>query len=991
MLARFAIQRPGAALFGLVGLLVLVAAAPHRAAADDPPEEGSPAASAPPASEPSPRARPVESLAGKLVRVRPKKDRSDAADVLNTIDLARDVVYTTTESPVPESEQFQFIDGILRTPEKGDARLCLPVTVPALYRLSLDLVRKDEAADPAIGIGATLDGHPFFIEMRMATLTLSRFYDQEITKPLAPRNQQFHAEGPEGVAELIVGDSAILAKHRFQFLEWLTAGSTLSLDEKWALPGTDNIFLTFPDGQFDVRSLKLEPLTREQWVEQITKLMPEGQIAAAAAGAAAANVGADVKPLPELDALRSTILMRARQGDFDELERWAARLRKEQPVVDDKFVAENFYYWLATEYVSPVPSGTYGKLEGSYQAQFAFVDAWLKQKPDSVAARIAKGHAYIAYAWDIRGGGFAHEVPPESWEPFHDRLQTAEETLNEAARLKPRDVCVFSTLAQVGKALGWSHKKMERTIERGLQVSKKDFVLIDGMVINLLPRWGGAPGDLGKFALRMSERIKGDDGLYVYIRVARTTQSAEVDLKRISDEPEQFGQSHRDFTDPKVVLEEFSADKLRAAAAVLQKRHPTAKRSMNYVCWVYCVLDDPAAAKEQFAKIVDKPDLAIWGSRDLFDHWRHWCDPSVAEPSQYLPVEGEEIARLQAYSDGAAKINFQPDGRTLITGNTAPSSAIKFWDFGEQKIARQFEPPRGVRNLIDLWMLDRGELFALVSDGDKTTIVEYPPPDYARRGLYPANFFGNPFSMISDDGSTAALFTKDNVSIANARLKTSKDFAVPAIVTADFSPDGKYFLGVGDKIHVWDSMAGKELTTIDVQPKLSRFMRDGNSIVYTTDDQLVVWDVVGNRQRFSIPLNPQHVVQAVRSNPDGRFLAAAERRAGGDDGNERHVVAIYDLNAPEPVHVFDGHKTSILELAISLDGTLLASSSTDGVVKVWDLGAKVPAALPIQPAQASQGSQSSAGISTATRSIAIIVCLAILVSGWVIYRRRQRH
>ena len=38
------------------------------------------------------------------------------------------------------------------------------------------------------------------------------------------------------------------------------------------------------------------------------------------------------------------------------------------------------------------------------------------------------------YAWDVRGGGFASEVPQEAWQPFKDQLETAEETLNEATR-----------------------------------------------------------------------------------------------------------------------------------------------------------------------------------------------------------------------------------------------------------------------------------------------------------------------------------------------------------------------------------------------------------------------------------------------------------------------------------------------------------------------------------------------------------------------------
>jgi hypothetical protein len=989
MPSRFAVPCPGVLWLGLTWLLLLIGVPYETATAEEPPSESAPSSPAQPAAEPSQLAKPATALAGELVRVRPEKDRQDETDLLNKIDLATDVVYSTAESPVPESEQFQFVDGVLRTPEKGDARLCLPLKAPKFYRLSLDTIRKDEAADPPIGIGAVMDGHQFFVEIRMNTVRLSRFYDREIEKPLVAQNAQWHAEEPAGVAELLVGNRAMLVKNRFKFLEWMAAGAALSLDEKWRMPATDKIFITFPKGQFDLRSVRLESLALTQWTRQAIKLVPDGEIASASK-AAVAKISAKIEPLPELDALQSTILMRARRGDFDELERWAQRLRTSEAMVDYKLVAELFYGWLANAYVSPLPGGTHGKLEGSFQAQFAFLDAWLKQKPDSVAARIVKGRAYNDYAWDVRGGGFAGEVPPEAWRPFKERLETAEETLNEASQLKPRDVCVFTSLLKVGRPLGWDRKKMERTVERGLQVSKKDYILIDSMVTTLLPRWGGEPGDLGKFAQRMDERIGGDDGLDVYARVARSTQIAEVSLKRQTEDKQAHARSSRDFTDPKVVLEEFSADKLRAAIPIVRERRSKSPRAMNHACWLCCVLDDRATAKELFAEVVDKPDLDVWGSRDEFDHWRRWCDPSVAEPSQYLPVEGEEIAHLQAYSDGATKIRFLLDDRTLITGNPAPASAIKFWDLGQQKVARQFDLPDDLGNLADLWLLERGHLFVTMSDGNKTTIVEYMPPGYARHGHYPANIFGNPFSLISKDGLTTALFTPGAVSIANLRQKTQKDFPVPELTTAELSRDGNYLLGVGDKIRVWDILAGTELFSIDARPKLSCFMRDGSGIIYATDDKLVVSNIADQQQRFSIPLNPQHVVQAACSTPDGRFLVTAERRVAMDDGNERHVVALYDLKRPEPVHVFDGHKNSVLDLAISHDGTLLASSSSDGVVKVWDLGAVMPADKSPKAGQVSGGSQ-SASRSTTTRTIAIVICLAFLVCGLVVYRNRRRR
>ncbi len=235
---------------------------------------------------------------------------------------------------------------------------------------------------------------------------------------------------------------------------------------------------------------------------------------------------------------------------------------------------------------------------------------------------------------------------------------------------------------------------MERTVDGGLQVSKKDFVLVDLMTNRLLPRWGGTPGDLGKFALQMDQRIGGDDGLDTYARVAKTAQAAEVRLKRSSGNPQAFAQANRDFTDPAVVLAEFDAEKLRAAIPVVRSRHPTSKSAMNYVCWLACVLDDRPLAKELFAGILDRPDLDIWGTRDLFDHWRHWCDPAVAEPSEFLPAAGEEIASLQAYAEGSAKIDFLLDNQTLMTGSPLAGSTIKFWNLAEKKISRRSKPPR---------------------------------------------------------------------------------------------------------------------------------------------------------------------------------------------------------------------------------------------------------------------------------------------------------
>jgi WD40 repeat protein len=181
-----------------------------------------------------------------------------------------------------------------------------------------------------------------------------------------------------------------------------------------------------------------------------------------------------------------------------------------------------------------------------------------------------------------------------------------------------------------------------------------------------------------------------------------------------------------------------------------------------------------------------------------------------------------------------------------------------------------------------------------------------------------------------------------DVSIYSKDRRRRKAFSIPKLKSACLSPDGKYFGGVDDKIHVWDSMSGKEVVALEAEVKFLNFTSDSSAVIYATADKLVVWDVGGNRERFAVPLGAQREVLMAKCTQDGRILATAERQ-GGADGNERQIVAVYDLQHPEPVHVFAGHRSSIMRLAITRDGRRLASSSLDGVVKVWDLAAATAA------------------------------------------------
>ena len=164
-------------------------------------------------------------------------------------------------------------------------------------------------------------------------------------------------------------------------------------------------------------------------------------------------------------------------------------------------------------------------------------------------------------------------------------------------------------------------------------------------------------------------------------------------------------------------------------------------------------------------------------------------------------------------------------------------------------------------------------------------------------------------------------------------------FHVPPKATAVLSGDGKYLLTVDEKMQLWDCYSGKEVSLPEeVKPKVFCFGRDSSSIIYATGEKLVVWDIAKQQNGFSTTFKEPNLVRAAATSADGRFLATGERRVDAD-GSKHQLVVLYSLENGQPLHVFDGHHKSVAQVLFAPDGKWLASSSLDGIVKVWDVAA----------------------------------------------------
>jgi hypothetical protein len=159
-----------------------------------------------------------------------------------------------------------------------------------------------------------------------------------------------------------------------------------------------------------------------------------------------------------------------------------------------------------------------------------------------------------------------------------------------------------------------------------------------------------------------------------------------------------------------------------------------------------------------------------------------------------------------------------------------------------------------------------------------------------------------------------------------ARLRHG-DFPV---VSIGFYPDGKRLLSTGKGGRVWDLSSGKVVAELEGvlghQSYLIQFSPDGKTIVgyQFSQQEICLWDAVTGQGTVSI--FPGGRLTGVACSPDARTVFSVS------GGILRHDLR--DFAAPP--QSFADDKGDVLAIAIAGDGLVLASSSSDGSLRLWN-------------------------------------------------------
>jgi tRNA A-37 threonylcarbamoyl transferase component Bud32/tetratricopeptide (TPR) repeat protein len=257
--------------------------------------------------------------------------------------------------------------------------------------------------------------------------------------------------------------------------------------------------------------------------------------------------------------------------------------------------------------------------------------------------------------------------------------------------------------------------------------------------------------------------------------------------------------------------------------------------------------------------------------------------PPKEKPGPALP----EPASFPGHAGGVWAVAFSPDGTRLYSG-------------GEDKDVQVRECPGG--RVLGRWAGHSGTVLDLAVSPDGRTLVSA--------------------------GRDSTVRVWDAEASSERRVLASH---TAQILCVAFSPDGRSFAStsVDGRVILWETAGGRELQSLAGHAGGAigaAWSPDGRTLATTSaQGDTALWDASTGRKTGTLPTGGSARLLFLKG---GEVLAVADM--------DEPVVRLWDLASRSPRAVLEGHAKRVRGLAASADGRLLATSSEEGGILLWD-------------------------------------------------------
>jgi len=326
-------------------------------------------------------------------------------------------------------------------------------------------------------------------------------------------------------------------------------------------------------------------------------------------------------------------------GKFDQLDCLADGLRSSKERFSGGMWKLRILYLGLAE---AVPKGQHAS-EQDWQQLLRELHAWADARPQSVTAGVALAQAYVDFAWEARGHGYADTVSENGWKLFEQRTNKALQILKEADALPTK--CPESYVVMLGAAHNQhSDPQGARGVfEKAMQFEPGYYYYARIFAQYLAPQWSGEEGLTERLLQEISDRVGGDDGDILYFQVASTLICG-------------CGE-HYQLSWPRIV---------RGFEAT-EKKYGPSMTNLNLIAHLathYGDLD-PVVAQKAMSRIGDQWDQEKWQDKETFDRTKQWANTYAPVELKRREMEEADAANMQLPAGPKYKTAFEKRYREI--------------------------------------------------------------------------------------------------------------------------------------------------------------------------------------------------------------------------------------------------------------------------------------------------------------------------------------
>lgn len=288
------------------------------------------------------------------------------------------------------------------------------------------------------------------------------------------------------------------------------------------------------------------------------------------------------------------------KGNFDQLEKIVREARESKGrVVGGTWKVLAFYFAIDGTFLSSKPK------ESEWKMLFDSLNQWVKTKPESAAARISLAQAYMDYAWEARGGGYASTVSRTGWELFGERTAQAAATLVEAAHLKEKCPYWYETMQTVALAQGWDKAQATELLEQAVAFEPDYYHFYREHANFLQTKWYGKEGEVEAYAAEVADRIGSSKGDIVYFEIT-SLLGCQCDAEANA-------------------MQNMSWQRIKRGYEALEQEYGVSELKRNRFASMAVKAGDKPAARDTIAQIGAQWDKSVWVSSDRFESAKNWA------------------------------------------------------------------------------------------------------------------------------------------------------------------------------------------------------------------------------------------------------------------------------------------------------------------------------------------------------------------------------